>query len=101
MSAISPVRDPFVLPFPTSQGPARRPGGPTIADRWFVPIFGTEEITMLLALAAVLAIGWFLAFFVLHVSAIAIHVLALGAVLCAVVQFIHVRRVHHRPQPRL
>ncbi len=56
---------------------------------------------MLLALAAVLAIGWFLAFFVLHVSAIAIHVLALGAVLCAVVQFIHVRRVQHRPQPRL
>jgi len=56
---------------------------------------------MLLALAAVLAIGWILAFFVLHVSTIAIHVLALGAVLCAVVHFIHVRRVQQSPQPRL
>ncbi len=56
---------------------------------------------MLLALAAVLAIGWILAFFVLHVSAIAIHVVALGAVLCAIVHFIQVRQVHRRPQPRL
>jgi len=38
---------------------------------------------------------------VLHVSAIAIHVVALGAVLCAIVHFIQVRQVHRRPQPRL
>jgi hypothetical protein len=56
---------------------------------------------MLLALAAVLGIGWILAFFVLHVTNIAIHVLALGAVLCAVLQFINVRHTHHRPHPRL
>ena len=56
---------------------------------------------MLLALAAVLGIGWILAFFVLHVTNIAIHVLALGAVLCAVVQFINVRHTHHRPHSRL
>jgi hypothetical protein len=56
---------------------------------------------MLLALAAVLGIGWILAFLVLHVTTIAIHALAFGAVLSAVVHFIHVRRVHHRPSPRV
>jgi hypothetical protein len=56
---------------------------------------------MLLALGVVLGIGWVLAFLVLHVTAAPIHALALGAVLCAIVQFIHVRRAHHRPQPRL
>jgi hypothetical protein len=56
---------------------------------------------MLLALAVVLGFGWILAFFVLHVTALAIHVLALGAVLCAVLQFIHVRHAHHPPHPRL
>ncbi|HZL18381.1 MAG TPA: hypothetical protein VFG23_11620 [Polyangia bacterium] len=56
---------------------------------------------MLLALAVVLGVGWILAFFVLHVTAVAIHVLALGAVLCAVVQFIHIRPTHHHPHPRL
>lgn len=56
---------------------------------------------MLLALGVVLAIGWVLAFLVLHVTAAPIHVLALGAVLCAIVQFIHVRHTRHRPHPRL
>jgi hypothetical protein len=64
-------------------------------------MFQAREVPMLLALAAVLGIGWILAFFVLHVTTIAIHVLALGAVLCAVVQFINVRHTHHRPHPRL
>jgi hypothetical protein len=49
---------------------------------------------MLIALAAVLAVGWILAFFVLHVTTIAIHTLAFGAVLGLLVHFIRVR--HHR-----
>lgn len=48
---------------------------------------------MLIALAAVLAMGWMLAFFVLHVTTIAIHTLAFGAVLGVLVHFIRVR--HH------
>lgn len=56
---------------------------------------------MLLALGVVLGIGWILSVFILHVTNVAIHVLALGAVLCAVVQFIHVRHTHRRPHPRL
>jgi hypothetical protein len=53
---------------------------------------------MLLALAAVLAVGWILAFFVLDVTSIAIHTLAFGAVLGLLVHFIRVRR-HPGPAP--
>lgn len=56
---------------------------------------------MLVALGVVLAIGWVLAFLVLHVTAAPIHVLALGAVLCVIVQFIQVRHTRHRSQRRL
>jgi hypothetical protein len=48
---------------------------------------------MLIALAAVLAVGWILAFFVLHVTTLAIHTLAFGAALGVLVHFIRVR--HH------
>jgi hypothetical protein len=47
---------------------------------------------MLIALAAVLAVGWILAFFVLHVTTIAIHTLAFGAALGVLVHFIRARR---------
>jgi len=47
---------------------------------------------MLIALAAVLAMGWILAFFVLDVTTIAVHTLAFGAVLSALVHFIQIRR---------
>lgn len=56
-----------------------------------------EEVPMLLALAAILAILWIVSFLILHVSQIAIHVLIFGAALCAFVHLIRVRRVHHRP----
>jgi len=48
---------------------------------------------MLIALAAFLAMGWILAFFVLHVTTIAIHTLLFGAGVSVLVHFIHVRRV--------
>ena len=53
---------------------------------------------MLIALAAFLAIGWILAFFVLHVSAIAIHTLVFGAGVSVLVHFIHVHRVGRPPR---
>jgi|HubBroStandDraft_5_1064220.scaffolds.fasta_scaffold26488_2 hypothetical protein len=52
---------------------------------------------MLLALAAVFAIGWILAFLVEHVTTTSIHVLALGAVVSTLVHFVRVRRVRHVP----
>jgi hypothetical protein len=53
---------------------------------------------MLLALGAILAVAWILAFLVLHVTTIAIHTLAFGAVLSVAVRFIHVR--HRRVVPK-
>lgn len=52
---------------------------------------------MLLALSAIFAIGWILAFLVKHVTTPAIHVLALLAVASALVHFVRVRRVRHIP----
>ena len=48
---------------------------------------------MLIALAAALAMGWILAFFVLHVTTVAIHTLVFGAGVMVLVHFIHVGRV--------
>src|ERR1700722_6055243 len=102
MSGYSAARGFAGCPFGDALAPS-----PAAAERLgivqtrFVPTFAIREVPMLLALAAVLGIGWILAFFVLHVTNIAIHVLALGAVLCAVLQFINVRHAHHRPHPRL
>jgi len=48
---------------------------------------------MLIALAAFLAMGWILAFFVLHVTTIAIHTLVFGAGVSLLVHFIHAHRV--------
>jgi|SRR5580698_7461867 len=102
MSGYSAARgfpgDPFRRAFAPSPAASEWLG---IVQTRFVPMFAIREVPMLLALAAVLGIGWILAFFVLHVTNIAIHVLALGAVLCAVVQFINVRHTHHRPHSRL
>jgi hypothetical protein len=101
MSATSSVRDPIRSAEPAFGRLEASKGGPTIAGPRFIPMFRGGGFTMLLALGVVLAVGWVLAFFVLHVTAIAIHVLAFGAALCAIVHFIHVRHTHHRPQPRL
>jgi hypothetical protein len=56
---------------------------------------------MLIALAAFLAMGWILAFFVLHVTAIAIHTLVFAAGVSLLVHFIHVRRVGRAPKAPL
>jgi hypothetical protein len=56
---------------------------------------------MLIALAAFLAVGWILAFFVLNVTTIAIHTLVFGAVVSALVHFIHVRAVSRPPKAPL
>jgi hypothetical protein len=48
---------------------------------------------MLIALAAFLAMGWILAFFVLHVTTIAIHTLIFAAAVSVLVHFIHVRHI--------
>ena len=53
---------------------------------------------MLIALAAFLTIGWILAFFVLDVSAIAIHTLVFGAGVSVLVHFIRVHRVGRPPR---
>jgi hypothetical protein len=53
---------------------------------------------MLIALAAFLAMGWILAFFVLHVTTIAIHTLVFGAGVSVLVHFIHVHRVGRPPR---
>ena len=47
---------------------------------------------MLIALAASLTVGWVLAFFVLHVTTIAIHTLVFAAGVSVLVHFIHVRQ---------
>jgi hypothetical protein len=47
---------------------------------------------MLLALAVILLTSWILAFVILHVSALAVHLLLAFAVLCALVHTIRVRR---------
>jgi hypothetical protein len=47
---------------------------------------------MLLVLAVIFATAWILAFAVLHVSAVAVHVLLALAVLSALVHTIHLRR---------
>jgi hypothetical protein len=52
---------------------------------------------MLLALAAILAVLWIVSFLILHVSQVVVHVLLFGAAVCALLHFIRVRRVHHRP----
>jgi hypothetical protein len=55
---------------------------------------------MLIALAAVLAFVWVMAFFVYHVTFVAIHTLAFGAAVALLVHFIQVRRVRRiRRQP--
>ena len=56
---------------------------------------------MLIALAAVLFLGWILAFFVLHVTTIAIHTLVFGAGMSALAHFIHIRRVGRHPRAPL
>lgn len=48
---------------------------------------------MLIALAAVLAVLWTLAFLVFHVTFAAIHTLAFGAAVAVLVHFIRVHRV--------
>jgi len=53
---------------------------------------------MLIALAAFLAMGWILAFFVLHVTAFAVHTLLFGAGVSVLVHFIHVHRVGRPPR---
>jgi hypothetical protein len=55
---------------------------------------------MLIPLAAFLAMGWIVAFFILDVNTIAIHTLVLGAALSVLVHFIHIRRVGGRPDAR-
>ena len=52
---------------------------------------------MLLALAAILAMGWILAFLMAHVTTPSIHVLALAAVVSALVHFVRARRLRHVP----
>jgi hypothetical protein len=54
---------------------------------------------MLIALAAFLAMGWILAFFVLHVTTMAIHTLVFAAGVSLLVHFIHVRHVRHVGRP--
>ncbi len=56
---------------------------------------------MLIAVAAFLAMGWILAFFVLHVTTIAIHTLAFGAGVSVLVHFIHGRQVGRLPRAPL
>jgi hypothetical protein len=56
---------------------------------------------MLIALAAFLAMGWILAFFVLHVTTIAIHTLVFGAGVSLLVHFIHVHRLGRPPRAPL
>ena len=56
---------------------------------------------MLIALAAFLAVGWILAFFVLHVTTIAIHTLVFGAGVSLLAHFIHVRSVGRPPRAPL
>ena len=51
---------------------------------------------MLVALAAILAFVWVVAFFAYHVTFVAIHTLAFGAVAAVLVHFIRVRRVRPR-----
>jgi len=51
-----------------------------------------EAQTMLLALAAIIAIAWVLGFTVFHVASGAIHVLLLIAVVVAIVHFVQGRR---------
>ena len=53
---------------------------------------------MLIALAAFLTIGWVLAFFVLHVTTIAIHTLVFGAGVSLLLHFIHVHQVGRPPR---
>jgi hypothetical protein len=48
---------------------------------------------MLIAMAAFLTMGWILAFFVLHVTTIAIHTLIFGAAVSVLVHFIRVRQL--------
>ena len=55
---------------------------------------------MFIALAAVLAFVWVLAFLVYHVTFVAIHTLVFGAAVAVLVHFIQVRRVRRtRRQP--
>jgi len=56
---------------------------------------------MLIALAAFLAMGWILAFFVLHVTTLAIHTLVFAAGVSLLVHFIRVRHVARPPRARL
>ena len=53
---------------------------------------------MLLAFAFLLGIIWVMSFLVYGVTAVAIHTLALGAAVCGLIHFIHVRRLgNQRP----
>jgi hypothetical protein len=51
-----------------------------------------EAHTMLLALAAVIAIAWLLGFTVFHVASGAIHILLVVAIVVAIVHFVQGRR---------
>jgi hypothetical protein len=51
---------------------------------------------MLIALAAILAFVWVVAFFAYHVTFVAIHTLAFAAAVAVLVHFIRVRRVRPR-----
>jgi len=53
---------------------------------------------MLIALAALLTMGWILAFFALHVTTLAIHTLLFGAGVSVLVHFIHARQVGRLPR---
>jgi hypothetical protein len=51
---------------------------------------------MLVALAAMLAFLWVVAFFAYHVTFVAVHTLVFGAAAALLVHFIRVRRVRPR-----
>jgi hypothetical protein len=52
----------------------------------------SEVITMLLALATLIAIAWLLGFTVFHVASGAIHILIVVAIVVAIVHFVQGRR---------
>ncbi len=52
----------------------------------------SEAHTMLLALAAIIAIAWVLGFTVFHVASGAIHILIVIAIIVAIVHFVQGRR---------
>lgn len=53
---------------------------------------GAEVTTMLLTIAAIIAIAWLLGFTVFHVASGAIHILLIVAVVVMIVHFVQGRR---------